>query len=266
MAGDMNGLPAINGTANGVNGLNGVHSTPNGVNGLSNRTPARPAFDSIPDVIQAVANNEFVIVLDSPSRENEGDLIIAASALTPSKASFLIRYTSGYICAPLPVSRAAALHLPQMVADNADPNRTAYAVSIDAADPSVSTGISAQDRSLTCRLLADPTAKAANFRRPGHILPLQAREGGVRVRRGHTEAAVDLCKLAGKPPVGVICELITDGEEVPGKPERIGGGMMRRDECLAFGRKWGIKVCTIEDLVTYIEENEGRLGIEGADY
>ena len=205
------------------------------------------------------ANDEFVIVLDSPDRENEGDLIIAASALTPAKASFLIRYSSGYICAPLSASRAAALHLPQMVADNADPNRTAYAVSIDAADAAVSTGISAHDRSLTCRMLADPSTKASHFRRPGHILPLQARDGGVRVRRGHTEAAVDLCRLAGKQPVGVICEMITDGDEVPGKPELVGGGMMRTDECLAFGKKWGIKVCTIDDLVTYIEANEGKL-------
>jgi 3,4-dihydroxy 2-butanone 4-phosphate synthase len=204
-------------------------------------------------------------VLDSPSRENEGDLIIAASALTPSKASFMIRYSSGYICAPLPVSRAAALHLPQMVTENADPNQTAYAVSIDAVDPSVTTGISAHDRSLTCRMLADPSAKASQFRRPGHVLPLQAREGGVRVRRGHTEAAVDLCRLAGKQPVGVICELITDGEEVAGKAERSGGGMMRRDECLAFGKEWGIRVCTIEDLVAYIEGNEGKLGVDGRD-
>ncbi|ORY12814.1 DHBP synthase RibB-like alpha/beta domain-containing protein [Clohesyomyces aquaticus] len=259
-----------NGTTNGVNGFHGTATTTNGINGhatsASASTPAHPAFDSIPDVIQAFANDEFVIVLDSPSRENEGDLIIAASALTPAKASFMIRYTSGYICAPLSVSRAAALHLPQMVADNADPNRTAYAISIDAAHESMSTGISATDRSLTCRMLADPTAKAGNFRRPGHVLPLQAREGGVRVRRGHTEAAVDLCRLAGKQPVGVICELITDGEEVEGKAERIGGGMMRRDDCLAFGKRFGIRVCTIEDLVKYIEENEGRLGIEGSDY
>ncbi|OAG20906.1 3,4-dihydroxy-2-butanone 4-phosphate synthase [Alternaria alternata] len=245
----QNGLPA-----HGTNGVNGNATQ------LSNPTPAHPAFDSIPDVIQAAANDEFVIVLDSPNRENEGDLIIAASALTPAKASFMIRYSSGYICAPLPVSRAAALHLPQMVADNADPNRTAYAVSIDSADPSVTTGISAQDRSLTCRMLADPNAKASHFRRPGHILPLQARDGGVRERRGHTEAAVDLCRLAGKQPVGVICELITDGEETPGKPELVGGGMMRRDDCLAFGKKWGIKVCTIDDMVRYIEENDGVLG------
>jgi 3,4-dihydroxy 2-butanone 4-phosphate synthase len=146
-----------------------------------------------------------------------------------------------------------------MVADNADPNQTAYAVSIDAVHDTVSTGISAHDRSLTCRMLADPAAKPGNFRRPGHVLPLQARDGGVRVRRGHTEAAVDLCRLAGKQPVGVICELITDGEVVEGKPELVGGGMMRRDDCLAFGKQWGIRVCTIEDLVAYIEENEDVL-------
>lgn len=256
-AAELNGHAAVNGYTNGTstNGANGTHT-----NGLSNPTPAHPAFDSIPDVIQAFANDEFVIVLDDASRENEGDLIIAASALTPAKASFMIRYSSGYICAPLPVSRAAALHLPQMVQDNADPNQTAYAVSIDAVHDTVSTGISAHDRSLTCRMLADPAAKASHFRRPGHILPLQAREGGVRVRRGHTEAAVDLCKLAGKAPVAAICELILDGEEVEGRPELVGGGMMRRDDCLAFGKKWGIKVCTIEDMVTYLEENEGKLG------
>ncbi|KAF1911277.1 DHBP synthase RibB-like alpha/beta domain-containing protein [Ampelomyces quisqualis] len=245
---ELNGLPAVNGTAS-------HHSD------LANPTPAHAAFNSIPDVIEAFANDEFVIVLDSPSRENEGDLIIAASALTPAKASFMIRYSSGYLCAPLPVSRAAALHLPQMVANNADPNQTAYTVSVDAADDTVTTGISAHDRSLTCRMLADPNVKASSFRRPGHVLPLQARDGGVRVRRGHTEAAVDLCRLAGKQPVSVICELITDGEAVPGKPAFEGGGMMRRDECLAFGKEWGIKVCTIEDLVAYIEQNADKLSL-----
>lgn len=145
-----------------------------------------------------------------------------------------------------------------MVADNADPHGTAFAVTIDGIDPDITTGISAHNRSLTCRMLADPAAKATHFRRPGHILPLQARDGGVRVRRGHTEAAVDLCRLAGKQPVGVICEMITDGEVVPGKPELVGGDMMRRDDCLAFGKKWGIKVCTIADLVAYLEETEGK--------
>lgn len=221
-------------------------------------TPSDPAFDSIPDVLKAFANDEFVIVLDSPARENEGDLIIAASALTPAKASFLIRYSSGYICTPMTTERAVQLQLPQMVSNNADPNQTAYGISVDAADERITTGISAHDRALTCNLLADPASRAVSFRRPGHILPLQARLGGVKTRKGHTEAAVDLCRLAGKGEVGVICELITDGEEIEGVPERPGGGMMRRDECLAFGKKWGIKVCTIEDLVAYIEAEDEK--------
>lgn len=145
-----------------------------------------------------------------------------------------------------------------MVTKNADPNRTAYTVSVDADLPEVTTGISAHDRSLTCRLLADPNAKPGMFRRPGHIIPLQARDGGVRVRRGHTEAAVELCRLAGQPLVGVIGEMITDGEPVPGKAELVGGGMMRRDQCLQFGRQFGLKVITIEDLVRFVEEVEGK--------
>jgi 3,4-dihydroxy 2-butanone 4-phosphate synthase len=172
----------------------------------------------------------------------------------------MIRYSSGYLCAPLPIDIAAKLLLPQMVDENADPNQTAYTVSVDGIDESITTGISAHDRSLTCRMLADPKSTPKSFRRPGHILPLQARDQGVRKRRGHTEAAMDLCRLAGKAPVGVICELITDGEVVPGKPAFEGGGMMRRDDCLAFGKEWGIKVCTIEDLVKYITDNEDRLG------
>lgn len=145
------------------------------------------------------------------------------------------------------------LGLPQMVNANTDPNRTAYTISIDAWDPSVTTGISAYDRALTCRTLASPDVKESSFRRPGHILPLRARDGGVQERKGHTEAAVSFCRLAGKEPVGVICELVEDGDEVEGKAERIGGGMMRRDACLKFGKKWGLKVCTIEDLVEYVE-------------
>jgi len=267
MPGETSSVSASMATSNGVNGTNGtngVHHS-NSLNGTT-IPPSHPAFDSIEETIAAFARDEFVIVLDSPSRENEGDLIIAASALTPSKMSFMIRYTSGYICTPLPAPRAAALALPQMVVDSTDPNRTAYTVSIDAIAPGMSTGISASDRATTCTRLADPVAKPTQFRRPGHILPLSARDGGVRVRRGHTEAAVELCRLAGKPLVGAICELITDGEEVVGKTEMVGGGMMRRDECLAFGRKWGIKVCTIEDLVTYVEETEGKLEVEGTDY
>ncbi|KAK5113768.1 hypothetical protein LTR62_003152 [Meristemomyces frigidus] len=212
------------------------------------------SFDSIPDAIEAFARGEFLVVLDSPARENEGDLIIAASALTPSKTAFLIHHTSGYLCAPVTPALAAKLELPQMVSENTDPNRTAYTITIDAAE-GVTTGISAKDRSTTCQLLADPKVRKEAFRRPGHVVPLQAREGGVRVRAGHTEAAVDLCRLAGLEPVGVIAELVEEGEGVEGSAERKGGaGMMRRDECLGFARRFGIKAVTIEDLIRYLEE------------
>jgi 3,4-dihydroxy 2-butanone 4-phosphate synthase len=148
-----------------------------------------------------------------------------------------------------------------MVTENADPKGTAYTVTIDSSDPSVTTGISAQDRALTCRTLASPDAQVDSFRRPGHIIPLQARPGGVRERSGHTEAAVDFCKLAGKAPAGVIAELVEWGDVVEGVAEIRGeNGMMRRDGCLEFGKKWGIKVCTIEDLVKYLEKTEGVNG------
>lgn len=151
-----------------------------------------------------------------------------------------------------------------MVQANADPNRTAYTVSIDAEHPDTTTGISAFDRALTCRTLASPTATHDSFRRPGHVFPLRAREGGIRERRGHTEAAVEFCRLAGKRPVGVICELVDDGVEQKKRAERVGGGMLRRDGCLAFGKKWGLKVCTIEDLVKYVEREE-REGASGGE-
>ncbi|KGO73325.1 3,4-dihydroxy-2-butanone 4-phosphate synthase, RibB [Penicillium italicum] len=215
-------------------------------------------FDSIEDTIAAFKNGEFIIVLDSQDRENEGDLIIAAESITAAQMAFLVRYTSGLICAPITPDLATRLALPQMVTENADPKCTAYTVTIDSSDDSVTTGISAEDRALTCRTLASPTAQIDSFRRPGHIIPLQARPGGVRERTGHTEAAVDFCKLAGKAPAGVIAELVEDGETLEGVAE-IGGnnGMMRRDGCLRFGKKWGIKVCTIEDLVEYLDRVEG---------
>ncbi|OJJ02643.1 hypothetical protein ASPVEDRAFT_131846 [Aspergillus versicolor CBS 583.65] len=226
-------------------------------------SPTDPAlqFDTIEDTIAAFKNGEFIIVLDSQDRENEGDLIIAAESITDAQMAFLVRYTSGLICAPITPEIANRLQLPQMVIENADPKGTAYTVSIDSADPSVTTGISAQDRALACRTLASPSASPDDFRRPGHIIPLQAKAGGVRQRKGHTEAAVEFCRLAGKSPAGVIAELVEDGEIVEGVPEISGNnGMMRRDGCLKFGRKWGIKVCTIEDLVEYVERSEAVNG------
>jgi 3,4-dihydroxy 2-butanone 4-phosphate synthase len=213
-----------------------------------------PVFDSISSCISAFKSGDFIIVLDSTDRENEGDLIAPAQDMTTEKMAFMIRHSSGLICAPLTPDRAETLNLPQMVVDNADPNRTAYTISVDADQDGVTTGISAADRATTCRVLANTEAVAAHLRRPGHMFPLKARVGGVRQRPGHTEAAVEFCRLAGKTEVGVICELVEDGNEVEtGKAERVGGGMMRRDACLAFGKEWGLKVCTIEDLISFLD-------------
>lgn len=221
------------------------------VNGVSE-------FSTIPEAVEAFARGEFIVVLVSPHRENEGDLIIAAKHFTPEKAAFMIRHTSGYLCAPITSSLAAQLELPQMVANNADPNRTAYTITIDAAE-GVTTGIGAHDRSLTCRLLADAKVHRDSFRRPGHIVPLQAREGGVRTRAGHTEATIDFCQLAGLPLAGVIGEMVEDGQEVPGKGEMTGDfGMMRKDGCLAFAKKYGLCCVTIEDLVRHLEGQSKR--------
>ena len=222
----------------------------------------------------ATENGEFIIVLDSQDRENEGDLIIAAESITDAQMAFLVRYSRSVCGSPtfspnLTSQQRPNLRSyntiprnpprpPQMVTENTDPKGTAYTITIDSSDPSTTTGISAHDRALTCRTLASPTAQIDDFRRPGHIIPLRAKSGGVRERKGHTEAAVEFCRLAGKPQAGVIAELVEEGETVEGVPE-IGGnnGMMRRDGCLRFGKRWGIKVCTIEDLVDYLERTEG---------
>ncbi|KAL7622101.1 3,4-dihydroxy 2-butanone 4-phosphate synthase [Parahypoxylon ruwenzoriense] len=221
-------------------------------------------FDSIPETIDAFRNGEFIVVLDDPNRENEADLIIAAENVTTEQMAFMVRYSSGLICAPMTPALAESFKLPQMVENSEDPRGTAYTISIDAADPSVTTGISAHDRALAVRRLADPNSTAASFRRPGHVFPLRARPGGVRVRRGHTEAGIDFCRLAGKPEVAAICELVEDGDEVSGRAIREGSGMMRGERCIAFARKWGIKVCTITDLVNYLEKTEGKIGANGS--
>ena len=177
----------------------------------------------------------------------------------------MIRHTSGLICSPLSPALAQSLNLPQMVPSgkNSEVDGTAYTVSVDAVADGMTTGISACDRAMTCRKLSEPGAQPADFRRPGHVFPLRAREGGVRQRRGHTEATIDFCRLAGKREVGAICELVEEGDEVVKRTgiasaERTfpGGGMMRGEACLAFGRRWGIKVCTIEALVEYLDERE----------
>ncbi|KAL0941853.1 3,4-dihydroxy-2-butanone 4-phosphate synthase [Colletotrichum truncatum] len=221
-------------------------------------------FDSIPDAIEAFRNGEFLVVLDDPSRENEADLIIAAESVTTAQMGFMIRHSSGYVCAPLGPAVIDRLELPQMVTSNEDFLRTAYAVSVDAVDPAVTTGISAHDRALTCRVLADPNAKPSDLRRPGHVLPLRARQGGVRERRGHTEAAIDLCRLAGKKEAAAICELIDDGVAVEGQAVHENPGMLRGEQCIEFARRFNLKVCTIADMVDYLEKTQGKLNVNGS--
>ena len=200
----------------------------------------------IEEALDALRAGLPVLVVDDEDRENEGDVVLAAQTLTTEWLAWTIRHTSGYLCAPMPDDLADALDLPLMVRESTDPLRTAYTVSVDAKE-GVTTGISAADRTRTIRLLADPGSSATDFVRPGHVLPLRARPGGVLERRGHTEATVDLCRLAGLRPVGVIGELVRDD-----------GEMMRLPEVLDLGRERGLPVISIADLVAH-RERQGRV-------
>jgi 3,4-dihydroxy 2-butanone 4-phosphate synthase/GTP cyclohydrolase II len=196
-------------------------------------------FDRVEDAIEAIRRGLPVIVVDDGDRENEGDVVLAAALATPEWIGWTVRHTSGLLCAPMAPALADALALPAMVARNQDPRQTAYTVSVDAR-AGIHTGISAADRATTVRLLAAPTTTADDLIRPGHVFPLRARDGGVLERRGHTEAAVDLCRLAGFPPVGVIAELVEDDGATMRLPE------MRR---LADGRD--LPLISIEDLAAH---------------
>ncbi|KAJ3967648.1 3,4-dihydroxy-2-butanone 4-phosphate synthase-domain-containing protein [Lentinula raphanica] len=203
------------------------------------------SFDSIPDALQAFKEGEFLVVMDDENRENEGDLIIAGHHCTTEKMAWMIRHTSGFICISLPGERLAELELPMMVGEeNQDPHRTAYTVSTDYRH-GTTTGISAHDRALTAFALSSSTSVASDFTRPGHLMPLRARPGGVLTRRGHTEAGIDLCKLTGLPEGGVLCELVNDLDE------DVNGGMMRRDQCRAFADRWGLKMISVEMLAEF---------------
>ena len=195
---------------------------------------------NIPTALAELRLGKPVIVADDEGRENEGDVIISAQLASQEWIAWMVRHTSGYLCAPMPNELADRLNLPIMVTDNEDPRGTNYTVSVDAADR-FSTGISAADRAHTLRVLADPSSTAANLQRPGHILPLRAKDGGVLERDGHTEAAVDLMKLAGLAPVGVIGEIVQDD-----------GEMMRLPELLEFGKAEDVVVITIADLIDYL--------------
>ena len=202
-------------------------------------------FASIDDAVAAIRDGGMVIAVDDEDRENEGDLILAADAATPENLAFLINHTSGVVCVPMLGEDLDRLQVPMMVERNEDPKGTAYTVSVDAVERT-STGISAADRSRTCQVLADPASTPDDVSRPGHIFPLRYNPGGVLRRPGHTEAAVDLARLAGRRPAGVICEVVN--------PD---GTMARVPELAAFAREHGLPLVTIADLIAYRREREG---------
>ena len=201
-------------------------------------------LDSIESAIADIAAGRMVVVVDDEDRENEGDLIMAASKATAEAMAFIVRHTSGIVCAPLTVADARRLKLDPMVAVNDAPLSTAFTVSVDY-KPGLTTGISADERTATVRALANGNVAAQDFVRPGHVFPLVAREGGVLMRSGHTEAAVDLARLAGLPPVGLICELVNDD-----------GSVKKGPQLEAFAQEFGLKVVSIADLIAYRQVRE----------
>ena len=213
--------------------------------------PAATGLNSIEELVAELRAGRMVVVMDDEDRENEGDLIMAAECATPEAVAFMIRHTSGIICVPMEEQRLAALELPQMVPANSESQRTAFTVSVDLRT-GTTTGVSSADRAATIRALADARSTAADFARPGHIFPLRPRPGGVLVRAGHTEAAVDLCRLAGFAPVGVLCEVMNDD-----------GSMARRPQLEEFARRHGLRIGTIAALIRHrlrTERSVERIG------
>ena len=199
---------------------------------------------TINEIINDIKDGKFVILVDDEGRENEGDLVIAAEKTTPEAINFMARHARGLICVPMTGERLDALKIPMMVGDNTSAHSTAFTVSVEARR-GVTTGISASDRAVTVKTLVDPASKPDDFARPGHIFPLRARDGGVLVRAGHTEAAVDLARLAGLHPAGVICEIMN--------PD---GTMARLPELEKIAREFGIKMASIADLIAYRRHHE----------
>jgi 3,4-dihydroxy 2-butanone 4-phosphate synthase/GTP cyclohydrolase II len=204
-------------------------------------------FSRIEQAVADMAAGKPVIVVDDEDRENEGDLIFAAQLATPELLAFTVRHTSGFICVPLPEAEADRLELPPMYHTNQDRRGTAYTVTVDARE-GVTTGISAADRAHTIRLLADPTTSPGDLARPGHVVPLRARRGGVLRRPGHTEAAVDLAELAGLRPAGVLCELVNDD-----------GTMMRLPDLTKFAEAHALSLISIADLIAFRRRNEAQV-------
>ena len=200
-------------------------------------------FDSVEEALAALRNGEIVLVTDDADRENEGDCICAAEFATCANVNFMATHAKGLICMPMSAEWCRRLDLPQMVARNTDNHQTAFTVSIDAQD--TTTGISAEERSRTALTCVRDGVKPGDFRRPGHMFPLEAREGGVLKRAGHTEATVDLCRLAGLKEVGLCCEIMRDD-----------GSMARLDDVVEFARKHSLKLISIADLIAYRRKND----------
>src|SRR5215472_3774375 len=206
---------------------------------LPGKAATAPALNSVDDITAEMRAGRMVVIMDGEDRENEGDLIMAAEHASPEAVAFMIRHTSGIICVPMEEEQLARLELPQMVPVNSEPHRTAFTVSVDLR-AGTTTGVSSSDRAATIRALADPASRPGDFARPGHIFPLRSRAGGVLVRAGHTEAAVDLCRLAGLKPAGVLCEVMNED-----------GSMARRPQLQEFARRHSLKIGTITDLIRH---------------
>ena len=202
------------------------------------------SLDSVEQAVLALKRGEMIVVVDDDDRENEGDLIAAAAKITPEQMAFMVRHTSGIVCAPMTADNARRLKLDPMVAVNDAPLGTAFTVSIDYRE-GLTTGISARERAATVHALANSNVQANDFVRPGHVFPLIARSGGVLMRSGHAEAAVDLARLAGEPPVGVIAELVNDD-----------GTVKRGAEVLQFAREHGLKIISVADLIAWRQSRE----------
>mgnify|MGYP000014422339 FL=1 len=205
-------------------------------------------LDSIQDAISAIKNGEVIIVVDDDNRENEGDFITAAENITPEIINFMAKEGRGLICTPLTEKRCSELQLDRMVSNNTDPMETAFTVSIDLKGNGVTTGISASDRALTVQALVDETTQPHHLSRPGHIFPLIAKEGGVLRRTGHTEAAIDFARLAGKKPAGVIVEIMNED-----------GTMARLPQLMKVAQKFDLKLVSIEDLVAYRMQHDSLI-------
>ena len=208
-------------------------------------------FCTVEEALDELRAGRIIISIDDPDRENEGDMICAAEFATTENVNFMAKYAKGLICTPMSEEIAASLGLEQMVKVNTDNHCTAFTVSIDHVD--TSTGISAEERGYTCRKCVDPDAKPEDFRRPGHVFPLTARRGGVLTRNGHTEATVDLCRLAGLKQCGLCCEIMRDD-----------GTMMRTTELLEKAAEWGLKVISIKELQDYCRLHDKHMFCEAS--